>query len=120
MIYEVVKEQMDALGVPYQYGEFYEPPNTYAVGECIESPVISESCASGSFILGLWSKPFVGLTPLLDIRDTLRARFGNGVRIADERGAVVIEYSHAMQVPSDVDGVWRLEVNLNYTEWRVS
>lgn len=120
MILEVMKEQMDALGVPYQYGEFCEPPNAYVVGECIESPMTSESCESGSFVLGLWSKHFVGIGPLLDIRDALRARFGRGVRIADDRGAVVIEYSHATQVPSDVDGVWRIEVNLNYTEWRVS
>ena len=94
MIYEVIKEQMDVLGVPYEYGEFTEPPNVYVVGECIESPSDSESCESGSFILGLWSKHFVGLEPLLDLRDMMRSHFEQGVHVADGRGAVVVEYSN--------------------------
>lgn len=120
MILEAINREMDALGVPYQYWEFFEPPDVYAVGELLEDPSTSEDGSQrGTLVVSCWSKHFVGIDPLLDIKDKVRRRYTPDRRIRTDEGAVVIEYSHASAVPSDAEGVARLDITLNYAEWSV-
>lgn len=119
MIREIINEQMESLCIPYWFGEYGEdpPPKCYFVGEDLESPNMQEDGrTSGLFILSGWS--YQGTPILSDYQRILKRRF-NELRVSSDEGAVVINYSHAVFTPGDVEGVCRIEVNLNYYEWSV-
>lgn len=124
MVRETVNGVMERLGIPYQYGEYEDVgdgiPDCYFVGLCQELPVSDESgMQGGQFVLSGWGKTPEALATLLTHCKTLRAEFDRPVHVSGEGGAVVLEYSRANEVPSDAEGVHRIEINLDYHEWRV-
>lgn len=122
MILRVVNDLMGGLGLAYEFGELHcdgDPPPLYFVGDLIEAPAIQEDWReSGQVVLGGWSR--AGVQPLLDARDAVRSALGGSLRATGADGAVVVEYSHSTLPPSDVEGIDRLEISLNYYEWRVN
>lgn len=120
MILEAVNGLMDGLGIPYMYWEFEydgDLPDLYFVGENIESPAMQEDgMQAGDFILSGWSRS--GPQPLIDAKRAIRRKTGGMPLVVNgDGGSVAIEYSHAIGVPSDVEGVCRLEIHINYHEW---
>lgn len=124
MIEEIVNREMAALGIPYQYWEYEDLgdgiPECYYVGEKIEDPSVQEDgCASGTFVLSGWSTAPGAVEALVGYQRKLKARYGSPVHVKTDVGAAVLEYSSTAHVSSDVEGVHRLETNLNYHEWSV-
>ncbi|MEG1906849.1 MAG: hypothetical protein RR178_05225 [Gordonibacter sp.] len=122
MIEAIINAQMEALWIPYQYWEYADVgegiPDVYFVGENIEDPVAQEDGrVSGLFVLSGWS--YRGLAPLQEHQKAIKRRFMEPQRVATGDGAAVVEYSHASGIPSDIEGLCRLEINLNYYEWSV-
>lgn len=119
MIKEVVNERMGALGLPYAYWEYRsmrgKPATLYFVGERIEAPQTQEDGArSGTFVLSGWSRN--GIAPLDEAEEKIRAEFDD-MRVSSALGACTVSYSHASEVPSDVEGMCRVEFTLDYKEW---
>ena len=124
MIEEIVNREMEALGIPYQYWEFENLgdgiPDCYYVGEKLEGPSSQEDGReSGTFILSGWCKAPAALQELRRFQRAVKDRFRDPLRVRTVAGAVVVEYSGTTHVPSDAEGVHRLETNLNYYEWSV-
>lgn len=125
MIKEAVYLLMKQKGIPYQYEEFRDVgegiPDCYFVGEAVEAPTISESgICSGTFILSGWAKTPAAKADLLAYQERIKRDFMDPVHFSDEKlGAAVISYSFTTDVPSDVEGVTRREINLTYSEWSV-
>lgn len=122
MILEAVNAIMESLDLPYMYWEYEfngdEPP-LYFVGERIESPATSEDGKrSGQFIISGWSR--ANLSPLLSADAAIRRAMFETIRASGHSGCAVIEYSHSSDIPSDVEGLCRMEIYLNYNEWSVS
>lgn len=123
MIKSVVNDLMGSLGLNYQYWEFEDIgegiPSCYFVGERVPSPVDDEGGSeSGDFILSGWSRS--GLTDLDAAESALKALLnapGGDYRVTNDDGACVVWYSHTVDVPSDVDGMCRVEMTLGYREW---
>lgn len=125
MIREVINDQMEALGIPFQYGEEYEDlgdgiPDCYYVGWCSESPLATESLMqSGQLVLSGWSKTPGAYADLIAFQERLKAQFFGPVHFKTDKGAAVLEWSHESIIPSDVENVHRREAYLNYYEWSV-
>lgn len=125
MIREVINDQMESLGIPFQYGEEYEDlgdgiPDCYYVGRCSPSPLASESpMQSGQLVLSGWSKTIEAYDDLVGFQERLKAFFFSPVRFKTDKGAAVLEWSHENVIPSDVENVHRREAYLNYYEWSV-
>lgn len=117
MVLEFIKEQMDDLNVPYRFWEWTgEPPETYFVGEFTETGGNSEDGAiEGEITLSGFTR---GTYADLDaLRDKIYLRFRNGERTVKNGKGVVVTYSHAMTVPSDLEGVKRMNIYLSTFEW---
>ena len=118
MIRETINDQMEQLGIPYEFWEYSGDARCYFVGEELEAPQSQEDgCQGGTFVLSGWSR--IGLPALHDFQRLVKRRFSAPLSVRTDAGAVYIEYSHTTSVPSDVEGVCRLEINLNYKEWSV-
>lgn len=121
MIRKAVNDLMSSLAIPYMFWEYEadEIPGCYFVGEEMEDPATQEDgCVSGTFVLSGWSRK--GLPILHDHQSLVKRRLKEPLHVRTDEGAVVIEYSHSTGVPSDVEGVCRLEINLKYHEWSVN
>lgn len=117
MVLEFVKEQMDDLGVPYRFWEWAgEVPQTYFVGEFTEASVTSEDGhVEGEFTLSGFTR---GTYADLDgMRDKIYRRFRNGERTFRDGRGLVVEYSHATTVDTDLEGVRRIDIYLSTFEW---
>lgn len=124
MIKEAVNELMESLGLPYQYWEYQDTgdgiPGCYFVGERMPDPDPDEDGGeSGSFVLSGWSRS--GLDLLDEAEALIKGRLNHpgDLRMQDGLGSCVMWYSHASDVPSDAEGVCRVEFTINYTEWSV-
>lgn len=125
MIKEAVYQLMRQRGVPYQYGEFRDVgegiPDCYFVGEAVEIPTIDEGgMVSGTFVLNGWAKTPAAHAALIEHQERIRRDFMEPVHVSNDMGAAVIAYSHAIDVPSDVENVMRCEVNLTYSEINIA
>ncbi|MEG0991345.1 MAG: hypothetical protein RSN88_10830 [Gordonibacter sp.] len=123
MIKSVINDLMESLDLPYQYWEYEDLgegiPSSYFVGERMPDSVGDESGGEGGmFVLSGWSRG--GLVPLVSAESAIKAVLdapGGDVRFAGEGGACVVWYLQSQDIPSDVEGMCRMEVTLGYREW---
>lgn len=117
MVLEFIKEQMADLNIPYHFWEWSgDVPQTYFVGEFTEASSYSEDgLIEGELTLSGFTR---GTYADLDaMRDKIYTRFRNGERLYRNGKGVVVEYSHAMTVPTDLEGVKRIDIYLSTFEW---
>ncbi len=117
MVLEFVKEQMDDLGVPYRFWEWAgDIPQTYFVGEFVEASGNSEDgLIEGEVTLSGFTRGTYA--DLESMRDKIYKRFRNGERLYRDGRGVVVVYSHAMTVDTDLEGVKRMDIYLTSKEW---
>lgn len=117
MVLSFMNQQLAEIGVPYRFWEWAgEPPQTYFVGEFIETGGYSEDGRiEGEFTLSGFSRESYSA---LDVyRDLIYKRFRTPERAVINGRGVAVVYSHALLVPSGLDGVKRMEIYLSTNEW---
>lgn len=119
-VLSVIKEEMDAIGVPYEFmrwsGKVSYP---YFVGEYTETPTNTEDGREeGTVIItgttrGNWYE-------LERYKEIIKRHFPSvyGFRKSTDEGTVVIFYGNSFPVDAGEADLKRIQINLQYKEWR--
>lgn len=126
---EFINDQMTALGVPYQYGEWVQEADDartpsvvkypYTVGEISEDPVITEDGAEEStLILTCWNRG--ALIVLEEIKKKIKKHFHpiHGLRGNTDSGVIAVFYDASFPIPSGQEGLKKMQINLKIKEWK--
>lgn len=113
-------QQMSQLEIPYEFWEWTDDvPTEYWIGEFLEEPTDTEDGKrSYTFVLtGTTRGSFLGLE---QTRQKIEKHFRHGITDADANRGIAVHYSNATPLPTDAEGIRRLEINLSVTEWKVN
>lgn len=120
-VIKFINEQMDALGVPYQFLEWQgKPPYPYFVGELTEEPILDESGHEEyDLILTGWHRG-ESIAPLEELKNKIKKHFDPiyGYRAEIENGAIVTYYESAFYIPSGEASLKKIEINLTIKVWK--
>ena len=110
-------------GIPYQFGVFssdISSLNYYFVGDYSETePMNEDGLVESQFILTGTGKGFSELESAKDMIRNLFPETTGEVAILDSGSGIAIFYSSAMYIPTGVEGLKRIQINLNIKEWKV-
>lgn len=115
-----IKEQMAALGVPYEFLEWTsEVTYPYFIGEITEpDPDTEDGKEETEFILtGTHrGRPIV----LEEIKEKIKKHFHpvHGLRARTENGAIAVFYGGAFYVPTGEADLKRIQINLTIKTWK--
>ncbi len=116
-----INEQMSAVGVPYQYGEWTsEIQYPYFVGELTEEPTITEDGLEEATMLltGFHKGQYIDLET---VKEKIKARFHtiHGARGRTDNGRIVAMYDGAFYIPTGEPELKKIQINLKIKEWKV-
>jgi hypothetical protein len=116
-----IGDQMNAIAVPYEFGEWSsEIVYPYFVGEITEEPPITEDGAEESTLI---LTGFVRGGTFLDL-ETVKARIKAhfhpvyGCRGDTDSGSIAVFYDGAFPVPSGEADLKKIEIHLKIHEWK--
>ena len=115
-----IKEQMDAIAVPYEYGEWTSNVTyPYTVGECTDEPPITEDGAEEStLIITGWNRgKYIALE---EIKAKIKKHFHpiHGLRGNTDSGSIAVFFDGAFPVPSGEAELKKIQINLKIKEWK--
>ena len=115
-----IKEQMDILGIPYEFGEWTTGViYPYFVGEVTEEePTTEDGYERSTFILnGFTRGKYIDMEQM---KDTIRKHFHpiHGLRAETKIGAISVFYGGAFYVPTNEADLKRIQINLIIKEWK--
>ena len=115
-----IKEQMDILSVPYEFGEWTSKVQyPYFVGEFTEDePMTEDGYEQTTLILnGFHRGKYIDLEA---IRAKIKKHFHSihGLRAKTDSGAITVFYGNAFRVPTNEADLQRIQINLNIKEWK--
>ena len=116
-----IKEQMDILGIPYEFGEWTSTTIQYPyfVGEVTEDATTTEDgYESTTFILnGFHRGTYMDLE---EVKAKLYKHFHSihGLRATTDSGAIAVFYGGAFYVPTNEADLKRIQINLIIKEWK--
>lgn len=115
-----IKEQMDILGIPYEFGEWTSTIQyPYFVGEITEEePTTEDGYEQSTFMLtGFHRGSYISLE---EIKAKLYKHFHSihGLRAETESGAISVFYGGAFYVPTNEADLKRIQINLIIKEWK--
>jgi hypothetical protein len=116
---EYMAAQLENLNVPYEFGAWTDTPipAVYFTGEFEETEADPETQQMiGRFTLAGHS--YDGRLLLDAYCSSLQAHFGGGVRVADEDGGKAVWYAGSQYVPTQLEGLDRIEIYFTTMEWR--
>lgn len=118
--YNFISDQMDAIAVPYEYGEWTsDDKKRYWVGELTEEPVMTEDGLEESTLIlsGFCRGKAIDLVrdkkkikELFDPIDGLRAKTGSG--------SIAVFFEGSFPVPTGEADLKRMQINLRIKEWK--
>lgn len=116
-----ISEQLEAIGVPYEFGEWSsEVVYPYFVGEITEEPATTEDGLEPSTMLltGFTRGNYLDLEIM---KDKIKNHFHpiHGLRGWTERGAIVVFFDGSFYVPTGEADLKRIQINLQIKEWKV-
>lgn len=119
MVLKFINEQMEALQIPYEFGEWTsEVQYPYFVGECTEVESVTEDGGSeASFILtGFHRGDFITLD---EIKNKVKKHFPSvhGLRVQTESGAIAAFYGGAFFIPTGEAKLRKIQINLKIKTW---
>ena len=119
MILKFINEQMEALQIPYEFGEWTSDVQyPYFVGECTEVESVTEDGGSeASFILtGFHRGDYITLE---EIKNKIKKHFPSvhGLRVQTESGAIAAFYGGAFFVPTGEAKLRKIQINLKIKTW---
>lgn len=112
-----IKEQMEFLGVPYEFGEWTsEIKYPYFVGEVNEpDPTTEDGLEEPYFILtGFNRGKYIDLEI---IREKIKKHFQD-LRASIDSGSIAVFYGGAFYVPTGEADLKKLQINLNIKTWK--
>ena len=97
------------LTVPFFVGEYSE-----------ETPLTEDGLEQGVFILTGTTNN--SLMELETFKETIKTLFPDDATTAilDNGSGVAVSYSNSFPVPTGEQGLFRIQINLNYKEWKVN
>lgn len=116
----IIKNELKIIDVPYEFMRWSSPvKDRYWVGEFSETPTDTEDGYEEATLTltgttnDLWAV-------LLQDRDKIKDHFPSiyGLRVAIDKGMVVIFYDNAFPVPTGEANLKRLQVNLKIKAWK--
>lgn len=117
-----IGEQMNALAVPYEFGEWSsEIISLYFVGEISEDPPTTEDGAEEStLILTGWCRGESAFLRLETEKAKIKAHFHPifGLRGDTNSGSIAVFYEGSFPVPSGEAGLKKIEIHLKIKEWK--
>lgn len=118
-----IKEQMDILAVPYEFGEWTSDVQyPYFVGEITEDePMTEDGYEQSTFILTGFNRGTNNvLLGLEEIKAKIKKHFHSiyGLRGTTESGTIAVFYGGAFYVPTNEAGLKRIQINLIIKEWK--
>ena len=115
-----IKEQMDILTVPYEFGEWTSDVQyPYFVGEYSEDPPTTEDgFEQSTFILNGFHRG--KCIDLETVKEKIKKHFHSiyGLRTATDSGSIAVFYGGAFPVPTNEAELKRIQINLNIKEWK--
>lgn len=113
-------KEMDAIAVPYQYGEWKgKVVYPYGVGEIIEEATMTEDGAEEStLMLTFWHRG--SLIELEEIKAKIKKHFHPiyGLRSDTDSGTIAAFFDTAFLVPSGEADIFKMQINLKIKEWK--
>lgn len=119
MVLQFINEQMEALQIPYEFGEWTSDVHyPYFVGEGTElEPMTEDGASEISFILtGFHRGNFITLE---EIKEKIKRHFPSvhGLRAQTENGAIAVFYGGAFYVPTGEAKLRKIQINLKIKTW---
>ena len=115
-----INEQMAAIGVPYEFGQWSsEVEYPYFVGEITEEEPTTEDGLEPSTMLltGFTRGSYLDLET---IKEKIKKHFPPiyGLRGKTEGGAIAVFYDGFMMIPSGEADLKKIQINLKVFEWK--
>ena len=123
-ILKFIASELQAMGINYEFMEWTDStvPNLYFVGEYIEQPRTTEDGMHDvDFILT--GNTFGSYYQLEQAKTTIEGCFPSitgKTAIMEDGSGVVVFFSHAITIPSQVPELKRIQINLDIKEWKVN
>lgn len=119
MVLQFINEQMEALGIPYEFGSWSsDVVYPYSVGEYSESePVTEDGATEVPFILTFFHRG--KRITLEEIKDKIKKHFHPvcGYRVRTDSGAIAAFYGGAFYIPTGEADLIKLQINLKIKTW---
>ena len=115
-----ISEHMDAIAVPYAFGEFAAPVvYPYTVGEISEFPTVTEDGFEESTLL-LTCFHRGAYIELEKLKATIKAHFNPnfGLRGHTDSGSIAVFFDGAFYIPSGEAELKKMQINLKIKEWK--
>ena len=116
-----INEQMTAIAVPYEYGQWSSAVKyPYFVGEITEEPISTESGLEESTML-LTGFHRGDLISLETIKEKIKKHFHPicGLRGWTGNGAIVVFFDGCFYIPTGEADLKKIQINLKIKEWKV-
>ena len=115
-----ISEQMDAIGVPYEFGEWSaDIQYPYFVGEITEEEPTTEDGLEQSVMLlnGFQRGAYADLLVFLE---KIKQHFNSvyGLRAETENGAIAVFYAGSSYIPTGEAQLKRIQLNLKIKKWK--
>ena len=118
--YNFILDQMDAIAVPYEYGEWTSNnKNRYWVGELTEEPVMTEDGAEESTMILNGFHRGKAIDLVLD-KETIKQHFDpiNGLCARTGSGSIAVFFDGSFPIATGEADLKRMQINLKIKEWK--
>lgn len=115
-----INEQMDMIGVPYEFTEWTsDVVYPYFVGEITEEPIETEDGHEQSTML-LMGFHRGKMIDLLTVKEKIKSHFPPvyGLRGQTDSGAIAVFFDGFFAVPSGEAELKKIQINLKIQEWK--
>ena len=115
-----IKEQMDMISVPYEFGEWTSPVvYPYTVGEITDEPIVTEDGLEESTLLLTVFHRGTRLA-MEEIKATIKKHFDPrfGLRAATDSGSIAVFFDGAFYVPTGEADLKKMQINIKIKEWK--
>ena len=118
---KVISEQLEAIGIPYEFGEWTKAIQyPYFVGEITEEEPTTEDGLEQSVLFLNGFHRGGAYIDLLEMCQTIKKHFHpvHGLRVETEEGTVVVFYAGSRYVPTNEAELKRIQIDLKIKEWK--
>ena len=120
MALKFIKEQMDILAIPYEFGEWTSNIQyPYFVGEITETDPATEDGLEESYIIltGFHRGKYINLE---QIKEKIKKHFHpiHGLRGETDSGSIAVFFGGAFFVPTGEADLKKIQITLNMKQWK--